>query len=261
MSTREVPWPEGTPAWVDLTAPDRDAAMEFYRRVLDWEYVDHGPDLGSYATAMTDGRAAAGIGPTPPGAEGVPPAWTTYIASDDVDATCAKVTANGGTVLLAPGDVGDQGRMAIAADPTGAVFGIWQAGKTFGAEVVNQPGSVVWNELRSRDPSAARTFYTAVFGYAYHSVEGMPDYSTIDGEGPGSMIGSIGGMPEDAPAGVPSHWMVYFSVRDTDEAVRRLVDAGGTVQHPAHDSPWGRFAVCQDPNGAMFTLISGGDPA
>jgi uncharacterized protein len=260
MSTRDTPWPEGTPSWVDLAVPDRDAAMEFYRQVLDWEFVVHGPEYGNYAIATVDGRAAAGIGPTPPGAEGVPPAWTTYLASDDVDATCQTITASGGSVIFGPGDVGEQGRMAIAADPTGGVFGVWQAGTTFGAAVVNQPGALVWNELLSRDATVARQFYAAVFGYGYTSVEDSGDYTTIDGEGPGGVIGGIGQLPADAPAQVPSHWKAYFSVADIDDAAKRVTAAGGTLQEPTRDTPYGRFAPCQDPYGAAFTLASGSDP-
>ncbi len=260
MSTRDTPWPEGTPAWVDLSVPDRDAALEFYRQVMDWEYVVNGPEYGNYAIATVDGRAAAGIGPTPPGAEGVPPNWTTYLASDDVDATCEKIRANGGSVLFGPDDVGEAGRMAIATDPTGAVFGVWQAGTTFGAAVVNQPGALGWNELISRDASAARRFYAAVFGYEYTPVEDSGDYTTIDGDGPGGVIGGIGQLPAGAPAEASSHWMAYFSVDDVDAAVKRVAEAGGTVRRPPEDTPFGRFAPCQDPYGAWFTLASGGDP-
>jgi uncharacterized protein len=260
MSTRDTPWPEGTPAWVDLAVPDRDAALEFYRQVMDWEYVINGPEYGNYAIATVDGRAAAGIGPTPPGAEGAPPTWTTYLASDDVDATCEKIAASGGSVMFGPDDVGEQGRMAIAADPTGGVFGVWQAGTTFGAAVVNQPGAVAWNDLSSRDATVARQFYSAVFGYEYTPIEGAEDYSTINGGGPGGMIGGIGQLPSDAPAGVPSHWTTYFSVADVDDAVKRVTEAGGTVEEPPQDTPYGRLASCRDPFGAAFTLGSGGDP-
>ena len=124
MSTRTDPWPAGTPCWVDLSVPDVQAAVDFYAAVIGWTFVDSGPDYGNYHIAQVDGRAAAGIGPIMQ--EGQPAAWTVYLASDDVDATTKLISEHGGSIFAGPMDIASNGRMAIAADPTGGVFGVWQ---------------------------------------------------------------------------------------------------------------------------------------
>ena len=118
-----------------------------------------------------DGKSVAAASPPPPGSEGMPPHWTTYIASDDVDATAARITEAGGAVLMQPFDVFDSGRMAIAQDREGAVFGIWQAREHVGAQLVNEPGSLSWNENQTRIPRRRRRFYSDVFGYEIEAAD------------------------------------------------------------------------------------------
>lgn len=249
MSLRTSPWPAGVPCWVDLMVPDVEAASRFYSAVLGWTVPEPEEQYGGYVVAHVDGAATAGIGPEQPGAR---TAWTLYVATDDADATAAAVTENGGTVLLPPGDVGPLGRMGIVADPTGAVFGLWQAGTMIGAALVNAPGGLTWEDLRSTDPASAQAFYRAVFGYRLDPLEmAGPDYATFalpDEQGP---LGGLGAMM-GAPDGTSSHWLVYFAVADTDAAVAAAEGAGGSVVGPAFDTPFGRMAALADPDGAVF---------
>ncbi len=253
MSIRTSPWPAGVPCWVDLTVPDVAAAKAFYASVLGWSYADTEAEYGGYAIAQVRGTAAAGIGPTMQ--DGAPAAWTLYLASDDADATSAAVVAAGGTVLLPPGDVGPLGRMLVAADPSGAVFGVWQAGTHVGAGVVNEPGGLTWEDLRSSDPDAARAFYTAVFGYHSEAVPmAGPDYATFAlAEVAQTPLGGIGGMM--GIPGMPSHWLVYFGVADAGSAAAAAGDAGGAVLAPVFDTPYGRMAGLVDPAGAVFWVV------
>ena len=254
MTTRDTPWPEGTPSWVDLSTTDRDAAAAFYRSLFGWDVVTDGEEYGGYATCLLEGRPVAGIAPLPQGDEGGP-GWTTYLSVEDAARTAEAITAQGGTVVLPPMQVGDQGRMAIAQDPTGAFFGLWEPGAHVGFQVVNQPGSVVWNECLTRDPDRARTFYSAVFGHSYTPVEGAADYTGIDGDGPGDTVGGIGALDAGTPPEVPSHWLTYFAVSNTDQVAVRVTEGGGTVQAGPFDSPFGRIAVVRDPQGAIFSII------
>jgi predicted enzyme related to lactoylglutathione lyase len=253
MSTRTVPWSPGTPNWADLATSDLAASTAFYGAVLGWEVADLGADFGHYGIASRKGLATAGIGPAM--SPDQPNVWTTYLSVEDADKTAETITTNGGTVLLAPMDVGDQGRMAVAVDPTGAVFGIWQAGAMIGTQLVNEAGGVCWNDHTSADPEAARRFYTAVFGYAYTALEGAHDYSTIDGAGPGNTVGGIGAFPPGAPEGTPAHWTVYFAVDDADAAAATAAEHGGSVVVPAVDTPFGRQALLRGPEGAVFTVL------
>lgn len=252
MSIRNEPWPEGTPCWVDLETTDQKAAVEFYGSLFGWEVELTGEEFGHYGLAAIGGHHTAGLGEIPPG-QPMPPAWTTYLASDDVDKTCDAISAAGGAIIAPPMDVGPRGRMAIAQDPTGALFGVWQAGDMIGASLVNEPGGVGWNECRTRDPEQALAFYAAVFGYTYSKMEG-DEYWTIDGAGPGNPVGGIGELDASAPPGAPSHWMTYFMVADADTAVATATANGGAVQAGPFDTPFGRMAALSDPQGAVFSI-------
>ncbi len=154
----------GTPSWVELSSPDTDAAAEFYGGLMGWSATEPGPaETGGYRMFQQDGKNIGGL--MGHMQEGQPTAWATYVSVADADETAAKVKAAGGTAVVEPMDVMDIGRMAFFADPTGAVFGIWQP-KTFtGADLVNEPGSLCWNEVLTRDADADKAFYPAVFGW------------------------------------------------------------------------------------------------
>ena len=250
MPTRSEPWPAGTPCWVDLGAPDVPASTAVYGAVLGWSVFDSGEEFGHYNICQVNGHAAAAIGPKQDPSQ--PTAWTVYLASDDADATAAAITANGGTVLVDPFDVPGNGRMTVAMDPTGAAFGVWQAGGTIGAEIYDEPGGLTWVDARLTDPDGARAFYTAVFGYTYKDLSGAPgDYTTFHLGG--DPLGGMGGMM-GAPPGTPSHWVAYFSVADVDAAVAAATGGGGGLLGDPMDTPFGRMAFLTDPDGAVFAL-------
>ncbi|MGQ0574433.1 MAG: VOC family protein [Pseudonocardia sp.] len=252
MPTRNEPWPNGTPCWVDLSVPDVPAAVAFYGAVLGWTAVDGGEDFGHYHICSVGDRAAAGIGPIMQ--EGQPAAWTVYLASDDVDGTAKLIGEAGGTVIAPTMDIPDNGRMLIAQDTSGAVFGVWQAAGMNGIAVYNEPGGLVWEDARLTDPDAGRAFYAAVFGYHYGEVEGAPgDYTTFDTGG--EALGGMGAMM-GAPEGTPSHWLPYFAVADTDAAVATTTAQGGRALMEPQDTPWGRMAALVDPQGAVFMVMS-----
>jgi uncharacterized protein len=252
--TRDTRWPPGTPCWVDVSVDDVPKAVAFYEGLFGWDVQVGGPEVGGYSIARSDGRIVAGIGPKMGPAE-APSAWTTYLATDDADATAAKVKGAGGQLLAEPMDVMSEGRMAIALDTAGAAFGIWQGENTTGIGVANEPGTLSWNEQMSREWDASKAFYQAVFGYAYQdmSSEGFK-YATLlvdDHE-----VGGIGEYPEGTPAGLPATWTAYFRVTDTDAAVAKVVDLGGRVVQAASDTPYGRIGVVADNHGAVFSLIT-----
>jgi predicted enzyme related to lactoylglutathione lyase len=235
--------------------PDRKRAMDFYGALLGWDFEEGQEETGFYTLASVDGRMVAGLMQVMPGQEGMPAVWTTYLATSDVDKTVAAVTEAGGKIVAPPMDVMTQGRMAVAEDPAGAVFGLWQAGDHTGFQLANATGAVTWNEGMSRNFDAAKEFYTKVFGYEVDdmSAQGF-SYATIAVGG--NVVGGIGAMPEEIPAAVPAHWATYFAVPDTDAAVAKVVELGGTSLMPASDSPYGRMAAVADDQGAPFRVIA-----
>ena len=255
MVTRHTPWPDGTPCWVDLGSADIAAAISFYSSEFGWDVAQGGPEAGGYSLAALDGRNVAGIGPNMSQPD-APSAWATYFAASDADAAAVRITQAGGTVLTGPVDVMDLGRMLIATDVTGAVFGVWQARSHSGVQLANAPGAFTWSEHMSRDFEGAKAFYTAVFGYEYGdmSSDGF-SYATLLISGQ-QVVGGIGSFPPGDEAGQPALWGVYFGTSDTDKAVDLAVRNGGRVVKPATDSPYGRTAVVADNQGAVFSLIS-----
>ncbi len=250
MVFREERWPDGTPGWVDLMVPDQAKAVAFYSGLFGWDVHRGGEETGFYGMAELQGRPVAGIGQTPPGQD-IPPFWTTYLAVSDVDRTAASITEAGGRIVMPVMDVMKEGRMAVAADPAGAVFGLWEAGDHIGTQVTAAPGTLAWNECMSRDHPAAKAFYEEVFGYGFQDLS-SDDFTyavvLIDGR----PVGGLGAVPAE----VPSYWSAYFWVADADASGARVTELGGTVEGKPFDSPYGRQLRVTDDQGVPFMVIA-----
>jgi predicted enzyme related to lactoylglutathione lyase len=254
----------GVPCWIELVGADPDAAASFYAAALGWEVAD--------GVARLDGSAVAGLGAAI-GPEAGPARWATSIAVDDVDVAAAAVTAHGGTVRRGPIDVPEVARVAACTDPAGTPFGLWDAAGRVGAELVNAPGTWNWSDLATDDAGGAAAFYGAVFGWRAVPVPELgatmwqrPGYSAhLDTLDPSRAERHAGdGVPEGFGDAVgwllapdphrPPGWVVTFAVADTDAAVGRVVEGGGTVVVAPHDLGPTRLAVVDDPFGARLTL-------
>lgn len=252
MTTRDSNWPEGTPCWVDLAVPDFDLAQTFYGTLFGWD-IERGPEeFHGYASCTKDGRVVAGLMPALD--PGQPSVWTTYLATDDLDATLAKAREAGGTILTEAIDVGDKGRMALATDPAGALVGFWQGRSHTGYELANEPGSVTWNENMSRAWEQNKQFYRAVSGFEYDDLPGDFAYATF--KAGGNLAGGIGAIGEDWPTEVPAHWATYFKVADVDEAAAEVERLGGRVTQPPWDTEFGRMAAVTDNQGVAFMVMA-----
>src|SRR5580658_3573012 len=232
---------QGTPNWVDLQTPDQDAAKPFYSGLFGWTYDDQPmPEGQVYSMAMLGEYAVAAIAPQPPEmvAAGAPPMWNTYLAVDSADDAAARAQAAGGTIAMAPFDVTDAGRMAFVLDPSGAAVAFWQASQHIGATLVNEPGTVTWNELITTDPSAA-AFYEQVLGVTTSVMDmGAGEYTLFEVDGQ-----MVGGTTAPQMPGAPNHWHVYFAVGDADATVAKVAELGGAVVVEPFDTPVGRLAV------------------
>ncbi|MFC8667698.1 VOC family protein [Streptomyces sp. NPDC057199] len=241
--------PDGTPTWIDLRVSDPERATEFYGALFGWEYAPDSAGTGLGTMCLLRGRPVAAIAQAPATTN---PGWTMYFATADCDGTAKRVADAGGSVLTAPADIGEHGRAAVAEDPVGARFGLWEARAHVGCEIVNEPDSLVRNDLVTPDPEPARAFYTSVFDYTLDRNETLPDLDfTFLRRQDGHEIGGIFGFPV-APGSV---WATTFEVADTDAVVGRAVAAGGTAGTP-EDTPYGRSATITDPFGVEFSVIT-----
>jgi predicted enzyme related to lactoylglutathione lyase len=262
------------PCWIDTSQPDPEAAAEFYGALFGWELEDvMPPDApGQYFMARIRGKDVAGVGSIPEGAPQMA-IWNTYVWVDSADETASKVRDAGGSVMMEPFDVMDAGRMAVFADPEGAVFFAWEARANKGSQIVNEHGSNNFNNLNTRDLERAKAFYGAVFGWETLELDRGAQMWTLPGYGdhleelsPGLRKGMEEmGAPkgfEDVVAGVneirddqpdtPAHWGLTFAVDDADAIAEKATELGGKVIAPPFDAPWVRMTVIADPQGATF---------
>ncbi|MGY5034330.1 VOC family protein [Streptomyces sp. 900116325] len=245
--------PEGTPCWADAMFTDVEGAKSFYGDVLGWTFGESSSEFGQYTQAYANGKAVAAVVPPMPGQAGQS-AWCLYLASPDAAATAAKIRDNGGEVLMEPMQVGDFGSMALARDPGGVVFGVWQAGQHEGFEARATPGAYCWAEVFTRDPAKSDTFFPAVFPYRVKQMQDDAiDFALYD-LGTDPVLGRMK-MTDDFPPEVPPYLNVYFTVEDCDAAVAKATERGAILRFGPMTSPFGRFAVLSDPQGAPFSVI------
>lgn len=251
----------GTFCWVDLGTTDAAAAKKFYAGLFGWELVDMpaGPDM-VYTMAYVNGKDVAALYQMGPNEQGMPPHWNSYISVANVDEVAAKAKALGGTVLGEPFDVMTAGRMAMIQDPTGAVVAAWQPGEHAGAKLVNEPGAFSWNELATTDTQKAGDFYTGLFGWTTQ-VQDMGNFLYTTFMNGDRMNGGMMQITKEW-GDVPPHWMVYFAVADCDASANTATSLGGKLLVQPTDIPQvGRFAMIQDPQGAVFAIIKMTPPA
>jgi predicted enzyme related to lactoylglutathione lyase len=295
MSRREITMPErdgyitGVPCWVDASEPDPQAAADFYAGLFGWEFEDKMPpgSEGKYLMARLRGvtgwslfdqsgdmragdvAAIASIsGEAPPAAM-----WNTYFWVDSADATASKVRDAGGSVVMEPFDFIDASRVAVFTDPEGAVFSVWEAKEHKGARVVNDPGSLNFNGLNTRDVAGAKSFYGSVFGWQTLALDWGGEMWTLAGYGdyleryhPGlrkqmaeagaperfeDVVATINPIAADQPD-TPAHWSVTFAAADADATAAKATELGGKVIVPPFDAPWVRMTIIGDPQGATF---------
>jgi uncharacterized protein len=264
----------GVPCWIDTSQPDPESAVAFYGGLFGWDFEDVMPpgSQGKYFVARLHGGDVAAVGSQPEGAPRAA-AWNTYVSVESADDAAAKVRDAGGNVVMEPFDVLDAGRMALLTDPEGAAFCVWQAKEHKGARIVNEPGSLIFNSLNTRDVDGAKTFYGSVFGWDTLDLGGGAAMWTLPGYGdfleqadPGlrdrmtevgapkgfaDVVAAMNPIADDQPD-TPAHWSVTFAVDDTDAIAARAAELGGRIVVPPFDAPWVRMTVIADPQSAAF---------
>lgn len=243
--------------WIDLTAHDLPAAKAWYGALFGWTAVTQDTGGGPPYEFFVQGDlpvAAVGQMNDEMKAQGIPPTWNSYVAVEDCAASEARASALGGSVICPTMEIPGHGKLCFLADPSGAVFALWQQVAEGPGVRVAEHGALSWNELMTRDVTAARRFYGDLFGWGYRELDmGGTAYTvfSVDGEDAGGMMAMDGPQFE----GVPEHWMVYLQVDDCAATAAAVGESGGTVLVPPTDIPVGTFAMVQDPQGGAFSLM------
>jgi predicted enzyme related to lactoylglutathione lyase len=234
---------------VDLSTPDVEAAAGFYRELLGWTIERSTTPMGEYLIGKVGDHEAAGMMVQGPEQRGMPAMWTTFLSVDEMDPTIVAVERAGGRVLEPPFEIPGGARVAVIADPTGAMLCLITGPKPGRPYFSQQPGAVCWVELLTRDPESAAAFYNEVFGWkADFSPDAEYTMFKLDDEDVAGMMT----MPAEVPTEAPAHWAVYFAVGDCADTEKRTVELGGQVLKPTMSIEIGRFAVLADPHGAVF---------
>jgi predicted enzyme related to lactoylglutathione lyase len=249
----------GSPCWFELSTNDQNAAKVFYSQLFGWAITDQpiGPDA-VYTIFQIDALDVGACCTLQPDqlAHGVPPNWGIYISVVNADATAEAITRAGGTVLMPPFDVMENGRMVVAQDPAGAVFCAWQPNTHIGVRLGGVMHTVGWIELTTTDEARAAQFYGEVFGWAVTNGKGAPagpnDYGHIECNGV-----PIGGIPPASmrDPNAPPNWMIYVEVADVAAATEKARSLGAAVYvGPMDIGDNGTISVLADPQGAVFAL-------
>ncbi|MCF6525953.1 VOC family protein [Streptomyces sp. JJ36] len=253
-------FPEGAPCWAVAMLPDLEAGKRFYGELLGWSYGGSGEERHGYTTATLGGRVVAGLLAKPDGR--MPTDWALHLATEDAQACARRIREAGGQVIMDPFPVGDVGRTAVAADPGGAVFQLWESTSMPGFEITGRPGAYAWAEVHTRDKEAVDAFYREVFGFGTEDLSGTLGQDFLVWAPAGEPVDdahAIGGravLEESAPEELPAHFLTYFAVRNCDEAVQVTARLGGRTLIGPQDTPYGRVASLVDNQGAYFAVIA-----
>jgi predicted enzyme related to lactoylglutathione lyase len=253
MPAREKHEP-GSFSWAEVSTRDLKAASDFYTGLFGWTANENPiPSGGVYITFEKDGKGVAG-GSDQGLQEGVPPHWNIFVSVDDAEQAAKKAEAAGGTIFAPAFDVGDYGRMAVFADPTGAVISVWEMKEMSGAHVMGEHGAIIWNELLTNDTAKARDFYTEVFGWTAEESE-MPSGTYTVFSNNGRQEAGLMAIPQGM--GAPPSWTVYFGHDDTAAGVEKVKELGGQVMMGPDAIPTvGTIAWAIDPTGAVFAFMT-----
>ena len=262
-----MPDPQGSFIWYELMTPDPDASKAFYDAVVGWtveaQSLVPGGAVDYRMIGRSDGGNAGGMLKLDGAMEahGARPMWLGYLHAEDIDATVAAITADGGKVLMPPHDAEGIGRFAMVTDPVGVPFYVMKPNPPAGdpdarSDVfsVDLPQHIRWNELSTTDQDGAIAFFAKHFGWSQDGAMPMGelgDYKFIQHDAVG--IGAIMKKPPPAPM---SGWTYYIGVDDIDRAMTAATAGGGSIHHGPMQIPGGEYSLSGvDPQGAAFGLV------
>ena len=245
----------GQPCWAELATHNWQSARAFYSALLGWGMADMALPGGAFSMFTVEGDELGAMYQLPEGSSDINTHWKVYFSVDSVNDVITSITQVGGELLFGPHAVGDAGYMAQLRDPEGSVFAIWQSKNHIGAKRTQEVGTLCWVELACRDAKKAKGFYHQLLGWCSRQSQ-MPDFDytewLVDDEAFGGMLEMTAEWGD-----MPAHWMLYFTVNDCDAVTDKVEGLGGTVCVPPTNIPKvGRFAVINDPEGGVFSIIA-----
>jgi len=247
---------------VELVTPDIAAAKQFYSGLFGWTYRDIQAGATTYVQASLGGRPVAGLVHRAIAAgERRQPAWLSFFAVKDVDATQKTAVQHGATLLFGPRTFPDRGREAVFADPQGAIFAILASSSGDPPDFLAAPGEWIWSSLFTSDPAAGAAFYQALFDYDVFELPARAGAQHLLLASRNYARATANTLPANGPD-AHAHWLNYVRVDDAVKVAAQAVALGGRVLvEPRPDRHGGKVAVVADPQGALFGLLEWPDTA
>lgn len=243
--------PHGAPAWIELVTPDRRDAQIFYGSVFGWTFADTIRQNSIIETrARRHQRDVAAI--IPQVAPDLSAQWQLSFATDDLAATCQRVRSLGGSVTVPTTTVPTGAHRASCTDAAGGRFTLLATNDHVGFELTHQPETFTWCEYETQNVPGAIAFYEALFDWKTEPAPGAPEYTLCSVDG--MQVGGIMAMPAHLGS-MPPHWLIYFAAVDADASIAKVSQHEGAVLVPPTPFGNGRFAVCADPQGAVFGVL------
>ncbi|HET8987402.1 MAG TPA: VOC family protein [Humibacillus sp.] len=248
-------YPYGAPCWVDLLVSDVERAQAFYSDLFGWRWLAGDAATGGYTMALLDGHPVAGISRKPVGAP-IASQWTTYLRVGQIEVAEAAINAHGGRTLGRPVPIGALARTLIALDPGGAYFGVWEPGDLPGSGLLDEPGSLTWNELLTRDYDRIQNFQLGVFGHEFtdETEDGGPRWATAH-TGDGNPAYGLAEIDDEWPREIPPHWVASFATNNVVPSLAKALDLGATLIQGPFDGPYGVGAVLSGLEGEVFSIL------
>ncbi len=244
---------KGRFVWFDANSSDPAATKAFYGELFGWraEPFD-GPSEIAYDVFKAGDAYIGGTSKLDP-QSGAPSHWLTHLEVENVDEAVALTERSGGKIVVPPYDMPTVGRSAIVMDPGGAYFGLFKPESEI-PDPSMAPNTFVWNELYTGDVDKALKYYEKLAGWTYESFDMGEQGVYHVGGGPEDKWVGLMKFPPNAPE-IP-YWQPYVAVADTDASVEKAKTLGGQAIFGPMDIPdVGRFAILQDPTGAMLAII------
>ena len=237
--------------WYDLITDDIDAASAFYGDLFGWEFEDVPEHPGEFQLIRHNGVAIGGmVYHARDHADSAETQWIGSLSVTNVDSAVAVVRAQGGTVYAGPKDVPLRGRVAVVADPQGAVLALVRTPDGDPAERQPAIDDWLWQELWTTEDSTSLLFYRDMAGFDHETLE-LPAGAYHVLKYQGRAYAGLAQLPWDS---VPPVWLPYVRVEDPQAIADRVEELGGRVILSPDQIQSREAAVIEDPTGGALAV-------
>ena len=232
--------------WTDLSTFDMATARSNYSDLFGWKFA--GDD--AYDFAFLGDREVAAVFPMPPRLVEInmPSFWMSYVQVDELDEAVARAKSHDGVIVeVAPQAFGDDARISLVRDPSGAGFTLYEGPDI--AQSQDLSGTVTARYHHVHDIAAIELFYHDLFGWEFDPIKEVPWPVFNIHHRDGSVVAQVEEVPESI-RGKFRYWMPGLRVPSSEDVITKLNALGCS---PSTLLTQGRHIVA-DQQGAHFII-------